>query len=88
MTTTAPRDERIVLRALHKQIDLYDRKLEHLDKYLNFATAGHLLQTRASIVTRRGELEKTARLLAASGVAFSDADLPRSFRIKTDFAEG
>jgi hypothetical protein len=69
----APPNDKYFLRSLHQEIDFLDRKLAHLDKYVDFANSAD-----------RATLEKTAKELAAAGVQFSEADLPRSFRAQGD----
>jgi hypothetical protein len=66
------------LKWLHEEIDLYDRKIAHLDKYSATASASD----RARMVTKRSTLEKAARKLAAEGVEFDSKTLPRSFRVQ------
>lgn len=72
------------LKWLHEEIDLYDRKIAHLDRYSAAASAS----ARAKMVTRRGTLEKAARKLAAEGVEFDSKTLPRSFRDQEAPASG
>lgn len=63
------------LKWLHEQIDYYDRKLAHLDKFgIEDSTTN-----RAKLTIKRGSFEKAARRLAAEGVEFDAKDLPRSF---------
>ena len=63
------------LKWLHEEIDLYDRKIAHLDRYSAAASAA----VRAKMVSKRSTLEKEARKLAAEGVEFDAKTLPRSF---------
>ena len=80
---TAPRDK-YFLRSLHQEIDLYDRKLADLQKFGTFDSPEERQQAEKNIVTKRASLEKTARELSASGVEFSQSELPRSFRAQAD----
>ncbi|HEY2470195.1 MAG TPA: hypothetical protein VGI45_20520 [Terracidiphilus sp.] len=84
MAKVAPPTDKYFLRSVHQEIDLYDRKLAYLDKYMNFANTSDRKQAEAKLLQKRASLEKTARELAAAGVEFSEADLPRSFRAQTD----
>jgi len=77
--STPPRDK-YFLRSLHQEIDLYDRKIAYLEKYVTFESDLERHDAEKKILAKRATLEKTARELAASGVEFSPADLPRSFR--------
>ena len=80
MKKPAPPRDKYFLRSLHQEIDLYDRKLAYLDKYVVFTSAEEREEAESKIVAKRATLERTARELAASGVEFSQSDLPRSFR--------
>lgn len=75
----SPRDK-YFLRDLHQEIDLYDRKLAYLNKYIHFATQAARQEAANRLLARRAPLEATARELAASGVEYYEEDLPRSFR--------
>jgi hypothetical protein len=79
MSTAQVVSSKYQLKWLHDEIDLYDRKLAHFDKY----GAETPTATRSKLETKRSTLEKTARKLAAEGVEFDPKDLPRSFRETT-----
>jgi hypothetical protein len=68
------------LRDLHQEIDLYDRKLAYLNKYMHFATQAARQEAAKRLLAKRASLEATARELAASGVEYREEELPRSFR--------
>jgi hypothetical protein len=80
MKKPAPRNDKYFLRDLHREIDLFDRKLAYLNNYEEFASPGDRDEAEKKLLAKRAPLEKTARALAASGVEFADIDLPRSFR--------
>lgn len=80
MKKPAPPRNKYFLRDLHREIDLYDRKLAYLDKYAEFATAADREQAQGALLAKRAPLQRTALELAASGVEYQDEDLPRSFR--------
>ena len=88
MTKPDPPRDKYFLRSLHQEIDFYDRKLAYLGKYVDFASPADRKEAEKGLVTKRAALEKTARQLAASGVEFNDAELPRSFRADLDPAGG
>ena len=44
----APPNDKYFLRSLHQEIDLLDRKLAHLDKYVDFANLADRRRRRAS----------------------------------------
>jgi hypothetical protein len=84
MAKVAPPTDKYFLRSLHQEIDLYDRKLAYLNKYVAFASPADRQEAESKMLQKRAALEKTARDLAAAGVEFSDSDLPRSFRAQDD----
>jgi|SRR5215469_7058430 len=72
--------DKYFLRDLHQEIDLYDRKLAYLDKFVEFASPRDREEAKQRMLAKRALLEKTALELAASGVEYEEKDLPRSFR--------
>ncbi|HZB87599.1 MAG TPA: hypothetical protein VE291_02975 [Terracidiphilus sp.] len=87
MKNAVPPRDKYFLRSLHQEIDLYDRKLAYLTKFEVFATEADRDEAEKKMLTKRATLEKNARALAASGVEFSPADLPRSFREHAEAAQ-
>ena len=79
MKKSAPRDK-YFLRDLHREIDLYDRKLAYLDKFAEFASPADREEAENRLLAKRAPLERTALELAASGVEYEEKDIPRSFR--------
>lgn len=80
MSKPLPRRDKYFLRELHQEIDLYDRKLAYLDKFAEFASTTDRDQAKNKMLAKRAPLEKAALELVASGVAYEEKDLPRSFR--------
>jgi hypothetical protein len=72
--------DKYFLRDLHREIDLYDRKLIHMLKHEVFATEALRDAAVRKLSTKRESLAATARTLVESGIEFHDNDLPRSFR--------
>jgi len=72
--------DKYFLRDLHEEIDFYDRKLAYLDKHAEFASPEDRAEAEKKLLAKRALLERKALELAASGVAFEERDLPRSFR--------
>ncbi len=72
--------DKYFLRDLHREIDLYDRKLIHLVKHEVFASDALRDAAARKLANKREQLAETARTLAASGIEFQETDLPRSFR--------
>ena len=80
MKNPASRQDKYFLKDLHQEIDLYDRKLAYLGKYVEFASSADREEAEKRLLAKRAPLEKTALGLAASGVEYEEKDLPRSFR--------
>lgn len=80
MAKSAPPRDKYFLRSLHQEIDFYDRKLADVEKYGEFLTPADRKDATDKLMLKRASLEKTAKELAASGVEFDEAELPRSFR--------
>lgn len=76
----APRHDKYYLRDLHQEIDLYDRKLAYIEKYVEFASTKDREEAESALLAKRAPLEKTALELVASGVEYEEKDLPRSLR--------
>jgi hypothetical protein len=72
--------DKYYLRDLHREIDLYDRKLIHLQKHEVFATETLREAAVKKMATKRETLVATAKSLAASGIEYHESELPRSFR--------
>jgi hypothetical protein len=79
MKKEVPHDK-YFLRSLHQEIDLYDRKLAYLEKYVQFASMADRESEENKLLAKRASLAETAKQLVADGVEFNPADLPRSFR--------
>jgi hypothetical protein len=80
MKKEVPHDK-YFLRSLHQEIDFYDRKLADLEKYVQFPTTADREGAENKLLAKRASLAETAKRLAADGVEFNPADLPRSFRV-------
>jgi len=81
MKKEVPHDK-YFLKSLHQEIDLYDRKLAHLEKYVEFASTADRQEAENKLLAKRALLATTARQLAAEGVEFDPC--PRSFRASAD----
>jgi hypothetical protein len=79
MKKPVPHDK-YFLRSLHQEIDLYDRKIAYLEKYVQFPSIADREGAENKLVEKRASLAETARQLVAEGVEFNPVDLPRSFR--------
>ncbi|MGH7175151.1 MAG: hypothetical protein ACREGR_02205 [Minisyncoccia bacterium] len=80
--TTKPlaRRDKYFLRDLHQEIDFYDRKLAYIESHLEFASPADRELAEKGLRAKRAPLERAALELVASGVAYDEKDLPRSFR--------
>ncbi len=87
MAKLAPPTDKYFLKSLHQEIDFYDRKLAYLTKFADFENAADRELAEGKLLQKRAALEKTARELAAAGVEFADADLPRSFRAQSELPQ-
>jgi hypothetical protein len=54
---------------------------------VDFANSADREEAEGKPLQKSAALEKTARELAAAGVEFSEAELPRSFRAQDDHGE-
>ena len=79
MKKDVPHDK-YFLKSLHKEIDLYDRKIAYLDKFVEFQSSADRTEAESRLLSKRASLAETAKQLVAEGVEFNRADLPRSFR--------
>lgn len=79
MKKEVPHDK-YFLKSLHQEIDLYDRKLAHLEKYAEFESTADREGAESKLLAKRASLTETAKQLVADGVEFSPSDLPRSLR--------
>lgn len=68
------------LKSVHQEIDLYDRKLAHLNRFEVFASDADREMAARKMNSKRELLVQVARRLAGEGIEFKDSDLPRSFR--------
>jgi hypothetical protein len=68
------------LKTVHQEIDLFDRKLAHLNRFEVFASDADRDTAARKMNSKRELLVRTARKLAGEGIEFKDSDLPRSFR--------
>lgn len=85
--TPVPAQGKYFLRSLHQEIDLYDRKLAYVARYAVYASTADRAEAEKKLQTKRATLESAARKLAAEGVEFSQAELPRSFRAQVENPE-
>jgi len=74
--------EKIRLKMLHEEIDLFDRKLAHVMKYDVFPSETERNAAVRKLSLKRDALVLKAKALTDDGTEFKPNDLPRSFRPK------
>ncbi len=72
--------DKYFLRDVHREIDLYDRKMIHLVKHETFATDALRDAAIRKLSLKREGLVTTAKSLAANGIEFAEHELPRSLK--------
>jgi hypothetical protein len=80
MSTAPAVETKYHLKSIHSEIDLFDRRLAHLNKYEVFETEAARIAAARKLTLKRDPLVATAKRLAAEGVEFKESELPRSFR--------
>ncbi|MEG9436714.1 hypothetical protein JAO29_11135 [Edaphobacter sp. HDX4] len=75
------------LRSLHEEIDLFDRKLAHLQKYEAFATEEERSTSVEKMTAKRNLLIRKAQQMIDEGIEFSESERPRSLRPHEDDVE-
>lgn len=68
------------LKDLHQEIDLYDRKISHNEKYGVYDSETLRTAVTKKLQTRRSSLVKAANELVSAGVQYDEKYLPRSFK--------
>lgn len=76
MKKPVPQRDKYFLRDLHQEIDLYDRKLDYVNKHEDFASPSDREEAEKKLLAKRAPLERTALELAALGIAYDEKDLP------------
>lgn len=80
MSNSPSTESKYHLKSVHAEIDLFDRRLAHLNKYDVFETEAARAAAARKLNLKRDPLVVTAKRLAAEGVEYKESDLPRSFR--------
>jgi hypothetical protein len=68
------------LRSLHEEIDLFDRKLAHLQKHETFASEEERSESIGKMTAKRNLLVRKAQQMIEEGVEFKPSEVPRSLR--------
>jgi hypothetical protein len=80
MSNSPTIENKYQLKTIHAEIDLFDRRLAHLNKYDVFETEAARAAAARKLNLKRDPLVATAKRLASEGVEFKESELPRSFR--------
>jgi len=80
MSTIPTIESKYHLKSIHAEIDLFDRRLAHLNKYDVFETEAARAAAARKLNLKRDPLVVTAKRLVAEGVEYKESELPRSFR--------
>jgi hypothetical protein len=80
MSTAPAVESKYYLKSVHAEIDLFDRRLAHLNKFDVFETEAARVAAARKLTLKRDPLVATAKRLASEGVEFKESELPRSFR--------
>ncbi|MGZ4836357.1 MAG: hypothetical protein ACXVZZ_12025 [Terriglobales bacterium] len=73
-------DSKYVLRDLHQEIDLFDRKIAYCRDYEKFDSEPARSTALQKLVTKREALAKAALAMAGRGVECDPKYMPRSFK--------
>jgi hypothetical protein len=80
MSTTPVIESKYYLKSVHAEIDLFDRRLAHLNKFEIFETEAARAAAARKLTLKRDPLVATAKRLVAEGIEYKESELPRSFR--------
>ena len=68
------------LKDLHKEIDLFDRKIEHCQHHAKFDCDEDRAAALQKLMTGRQKVVKAAAAMVSQGIDFDPAQLPRSMK--------
>jgi hypothetical protein len=74
------------LKDLHKEIDLFDRKIEHCEHHAKFDSEEDRASALQKLVTARQKVVKAAAAMVSQGIDFDPAQLPRSLKAELQAA--
>ncbi len=80
-------DSKYALQDLYAEIDLFDRKINHSQKYASFDSDRERATAVEKLMTKREALVKSATAMAGRGVACDPKYLPRSLRESASVAK-
>jgi hypothetical protein len=68
------------LKDLHKEIDLFDRKIEHCQHHAKFDCEEDRASALQKLMTGRLKVVKAAAAMVSQGIDFDPDQLPRSLK--------
>jgi hypothetical protein len=68
------------LKDLHREIDLFDRKIAYSQSYEKFDSEYERESAVQKLITKRQSLVKMAAAMASQGIEYDPKELPRSFK--------
>jgi len=80
MSTIPAIESKYYLKSVHAEIDLFDRRLAHLNKFEVFESEAARVAAARKLTLKRDPLVVIAKRLVAEGVEYKESELPRSFR--------
>ena len=75
------------LKDLHKEIDLFDRKIEHCANHAKFDSEEDRATALQKLVNARLKVVKAAAAMVSQGIDFDPEQLPRSLKAELQAAE-
>jgi hypothetical protein len=80
MQKTLKVQDKYYLKALHQEIDFFDRKLAYMKEYESFPSIEERDKAIDKVTKKRASLAREAQQLVKNGIEFQPSELPRSFR--------
>jgi hypothetical protein len=68
------------LKDIYQEIDFFDRKIEHYQKFEKFDSESDRAAALQKLVNGREKLVKAAAAMVSQGIEFDPKHLPRSFK--------
>lgn len=73
-------DSKHALKALYQEIDFFDRKIAHCQKFASYESETSRNLAVKKLMTKRAALVKDALELTTNGIECDEKYLPRSFK--------
>ena len=72
---------RYLLKSLHEEISLFDRKIAHLEKYETFPSDQERTTAADKLAAKRNLLIRKAQVMIDEGIEFNEIERPKSLRL-------